>query len=96
MPNEVGKMATQVYTETILPQIIEDHQEHDLKLCQDADSARMSTSTIPWTKSMTSLLLRSLACLPILETHGTPCRECLSFKTMYYGEGWAYTVYSDL
>lgn len=44
-------MAAKVYTETVLPQIIEDYREQDLKLCQEADSAHTSQSTMSWTKN---------------------------------------------
>ena len=51
VPNTVGKMTTKVYTERILPSIIDDLQEQGLTLCQDADSAHTSRATIAWAKA---------------------------------------------
>ena len=42
VPNEVGKMTKEVYTERILPSIIDDLKDRGLTLCQDADSAHTS------------------------------------------------------
>jgi hypothetical protein len=48
VPNRVGKMTTKFYTEVILPQLLEDFQDQGLILCQDADSAHTSKTTITW------------------------------------------------
>jgi hypothetical protein len=50
VPNTVGKMTTKVYTEVILPAILEDLKERGLTLCQDADSAHDSKDTKAWAK----------------------------------------------
>jgi hypothetical protein len=39
VPNKVGKIIKEVYTEHILPSIIDDLKDRGLSLCQDADSA---------------------------------------------------------
>ena len=46
VPNDVGKMTTKVYTEVILPQLLDELQDQGLTLCQDADSAHNSRTTI--------------------------------------------------
>ena len=43
--NTVGKMTAKVYTETILPAILDDFTSQGLTLCQDADSAHISKVT---------------------------------------------------
>lgn len=50
VPNSVGKMTTKVYTEDILPALLKDFQDQGLTLCQDADSAHTSKTTIAWAK----------------------------------------------
>jgi len=50
VPNGVGKMTTKVYTEAILPQLLDDFQAQGFTLCQDADSAHTSKTTIAWAK----------------------------------------------
>jgi hypothetical protein len=48
--NNVGKMTTKVYIETVLPALLEDLISRGLTLCQDADSAHISKATIAWAK----------------------------------------------
>ena len=43
--NNVGKMTTKCYTETILPTLVEDLTSRGFTLCQDADSAYISKAT---------------------------------------------------
>ena len=46
VPNNVGKMTTKMYTEVILPQLLEELKDQSLTLCQDADSVYISKATI--------------------------------------------------
>jgi DDE superfamily endonuclease len=48
VPNRVGKMTTEIYTEHILPTILPDLQKRGLTLIQDTDSAHKSQVTIAW------------------------------------------------
>jgi len=43
-------MTTKFYTEVILPQLLNDFQAQGLTLCQDADLAHTSKTTIAWAK----------------------------------------------
>ncbi|KIN01395.1 hypothetical protein OIDMADRAFT_145468 [Oidiodendron maius Zn] len=45
VPNKVGKMTSKVYTEEILPSILQDLKDQGLTLCQDADLAHDSKET---------------------------------------------------
>ena len=48
VPNDVGKMTTEVYTGVILPLIKEDLKREGLTLCQDANSAYKSKGTLKY------------------------------------------------
>jgi hypothetical protein len=50
-------MTTKVYTEHILPTILEDLKEQGFSLCQDADSAYKSKETLAWAKERDLSLL---------------------------------------
>ena len=57
---------------------MEDHREHDLKLCQDVDSARTSQSTIIWTKKYNLSLITLPGVSPdfkILESMAHPVEK---------------------
>ncbi len=43
-------MNSQVYTEVILPQLLQELQDQGLTLCQDADSVHKSQVTTAWAK----------------------------------------------
>ena len=49
--NKVGKMTTNVYTEIILPAILDDLLDRGLTLYQDKYSAHKSNTTITWPKN---------------------------------------------
>ena len=48
--NEVGKMTTKVYTEEVLPQLVDDLKSRGLTLCHDKDSSHDSRGTKAWIK----------------------------------------------
>jgi hypothetical protein len=89
VPNSVGKMTTKVYTEDILPALLKDFQDQGLTLCQDADSAHTSKTTIAWAKKHGLPLLTLPGVSPdlsILESLAHPLkkafhsRRCVSEK----------------
>jgi hypothetical protein len=78
VPNEVGKMTTKVYTESILPQLVQDLQSQGLTLCQDADSAYVSRGTIAWAKKNSFPLISLPGVSPdfsILESMAHPLKK---------------------
>jgi hypothetical protein len=78
VPNKVGKMTTKVYTEVILPGLLEELKEQGLTLCQDADSAHTSKSTIAWAKKNDLPLITLPGVSPdfsILESMAHPLKQ---------------------
>jgi hypothetical protein len=78
VPNSVGKMTTKVYTEVILPGLIDELKEQGLTLCQDADSAHTSRVTLAWAKKHNLPLLTLPGVSPdlsILESLAHPVKK---------------------
>jgi hypothetical protein len=65
VPNGVGKMNTKVYTEQVLPQLLEKFNTKRITLCQDVDLAHRSRATIKWAKDYDLDLLTLPGSLPI-------------------------------
>jgi DDE superfamily endonuclease len=83
VPNKVGKMNTKVYTEHILPQILEDFKERGLTLCQDADSAHTSEVTKAWAEEHNLPILTLPGVSPdfsILESMAHPLKRLFHSK----------------
>jgi len=71
-------MTTKVYTETILPAILDDFTSQGLTLCQDADSAYTSKATIAWAQKHGLSLLTLPGVSPdlsILEIEAHPVKR---------------------
>jgi hypothetical protein len=71
-------MTTKVYTETILPAILDDFTSQGLTLCQDTDSAHISRGTAAWVKQHGLSLLTLPGVSPdlsILETEAHPIKR---------------------
>jgi hypothetical protein len=67
-----------VYTSVILPQVLEDLQERGLTLCQDADSAHTSKTTLAWAKQHNLPLITLPGVSPdfsILESMAHPLKK---------------------
>ena len=85
VPNKVGKMTTKVYTEVILPQLLDELRDQGLTLCQDADSAHNSRATIAWAKKHDLSLLTLPGVSPdfsILESMAHPLKKL--FHSRYH------------
>ena len=83
VPNSVGKMTTEVYTTVILPTIRDELLCQGLTLCQDADSAHTSKTTIKWAKDNGIELITLPGVSPdlsILETMAHPIKKKFHIK----------------
>jgi len=83
VPNGVGKMTTKVYIEVVLPLLKEELQDQGLTLCQDADSAHTSRSTLKWAKENNLRLLTLPGVSPdfsILESMAHPLKKAFHAK----------------
>ena len=82
VPNNVGKITTKVYTEVILPAILNDLLDRGLTLYQDKDSAHKSNSTLAWAKKHNLPLIIAPGTSPdfsIIESQAHPLKR--SFHT---------------
>jgi hypothetical protein len=78
VPNDVGKMTTEVYTRVILPLIKEDLKREGLTLCQDADSAHKSKGTLKYAQDNGIKLITLPGVSPdfsIVETMARPLKR---------------------
>lgn len=76
-------MTSKVYTEVILPQLLEELTDQGLTLCQDADSAHNSRVTIAWAKKHNLSLLTLPGVSPdfsILESMAHPLKRAFHSK----------------
>jgi hypothetical protein len=83
VPNKVGKMTSKVYTEVILPSILQDLKDRGLTLCQDADSAHDSKETKAWAKKNSLRLITLPGVSPdfsILESMAHPLKRMFHSK----------------
>jgi hypothetical protein len=86
VPNEVGKMITNVYTSQILPIVKENLEREGLTLCQDADSAHTSKATLKYAYENGINLLTFPGVSPdlsIAETMAQPFKESLSQEKVH-------------